>query len=320
MPKPEGDKGFDLDQMAREVADESDATSSDDTAEEVVDDAADDTTADETVEEEVVAAPAPAAEEEDDEKWAASHGAKPIPQAAFQARLQRWKKQGTERENRILALQAENEGLRKAAPATAEDLERFKRLDGVFQNLDKSAKELPWMTPVLLALGQGKKPDWEKAKADMEAYLVSVPKGDPILYQQQQEMRAQIEEMQSERLSNQATSHIQTEDVEIAKILGAKNDPAAASWWAILNEQALNASANMKSLKDAPNRVAMAKRLVAAAEAYSQKKMKGALPPATRAKAPVTGNGGGGGAPSTKDKAPKDINSPEFQDWFLKGL
>ena len=264
-----------------------------------------------------------AVEEEDDEKWAASHGGKPIPQPAFQARLARWKKKETGYETKLQATQAELEAIKRSQPMNASDVEKFRRLDSVFQNLDRAALELPWVTDMLLALGQGKKPDWEKVQEGMANYLASVPKGDPILYQQQQELRAQVEELQSERLNNAAISHIQSEDVEITKILGDKSDPVAATWWAILNEQAKHAfeAMNPKSFKEGPNRVQMAKRLVAAANAYHQKQLKAAVPPANRPKVGVaTGNGAAGNNPLTKAKAPSDPNSPEYMAWLMAGI
>lgn len=267
------------------------------------------------------AEPEAVTEEEDDEKWHANGGGKPWSDAAVKSRIQRWKKQRDELEGKHKSTLAELEAARKSQPATAEDLERFKRLDGVFQNLDKSAREMPWVTEMLLALGEGKKPDWNKVKEGMEAYIASVPKGDPILYQQQQEIRAQVEELQTERMNSQAISHIQTEDIEIAKILGDKSDPVAAQLWAILNEQAnaIFAATNPKSFKDAPNRVQMAKRMQAAMDAYTQKKMKAAVPPPTRAQPIKTGSGVSGGPPIAKTKPPVDIHSPEFAEYILGG-
>ena len=315
MPDEKEKQGFNLDDVAREIADESDAAES---AEEVVaEEGAEPAAAVETQEE---AAPA-AADEEDDEKWAASHGGKPIPQTAFQARLQRWKKKENELSERYKLSQAEIETLKKAQPATAADLERFKRLDGVFQNLDKSAREMPWVTDMLLALGQGKRPDWNKVKEGMEAYIASVPKGDPILYQKQQEIENQLVELQTERLANQAITHIQSEDVEIAKIFGDKSDPVAAQYWAILNEQAKHAfdAMNPKSFKEGPNRVQMATRLMASAKAFHQAQLKKAAPAAAR-QAPIkTGSGSGGSAPE-KSKPPTDIHSKAFADHLLAGL
>ena len=269
------------------------------------------------------ATPAAPAEEDDDEKFAATFGGKPIPQQAFLQRLAREKKKRQELEAKYTTTQSEYEAIKKSQPMTAQDVERFRQLEALVGNIDKANAELPWANDMLRALAQGKKPDWEAVSAGMQAYLASVPKGDPILYQQQQEMRLQLEELQNERVYNSALSHIQQEDVEIAKILGDKSDPASAPWWAILNEQAKDAfeARNPKSFKEGPNRVQMAKRLVAAAEAFAQKKLKAQLPSANRPVAKLaTGNGNAGGAPASKDKAPADIHSKEWAEWFEKGL
>ncbi len=276
-------------------------------------------------EEEVVEATAQA-EEEDDDKWAqaqaAKTGGKAIALESFQGRLKRWQAEKTKLLSGHQATQAELEAIRKSQPLSADDVQKYKTLQGVFGNLDNAAREMPWLEPLLLAVGAGKKPDWEKVKADMEAYLTSVPKGDPILYQQMQELRQQTEELQTERMASLAKSHVADEDVEIAKILGDRNDPVAAQYWAILNEhaKAIFDASNPKSLKDAPNRVQLAKRLVAASEAYAQKSLKKALPPPNRPKANIgTGNGGSGGAPAAKPKPNVDINSKEMADFILNG-
>ena len=278
------------------------------------------------VEEEVVAEPeVVATEDEDDhEKFVASQGDKPISQKAFLERLGREKKKREELNGRYTTAQAEIEGLRKSQPMTASDVQRFQALSGVFENLDKSAKEMPWVTDMLLALGRGQKPDWAKVQEGMAAYIATVPKGDPILYQQQQELRQQVEELQNERLGNAAVAHIQNEDVEITKILGDKSDPVASQLWAILNEQAKHAfdAMNPKSFKDGPNRVQMAKRLIAAFDQRHQQKLKAQIPPPNRPKAGLeAGKGGAAGAPAANvKKPPMDIHSKEFEEFYLKGL
>lgn len=311
-PKPE----FDLDQMAREIADE--PSSEEGLEAEVVADAAaaevEPTASEAEPTEEVVEA------EEDEEKFAKSFNGKPIPQKVFLERLKRESDKRNKVSAELQVTKAELEAVRRAAPINSEDVEKFKRLEGVFGNLDKAAREMPWLTPMLLAVGAGKKPDWEKVKTDMEAYLASVPKGDPILYQKIQELQHQQEEIVQERFNNQALEHIRGEDVEIEKIIGSKNDPASKPWWDLLNETALHQFNAMspKSLKEGPNRIQMAKRMLALATTFHQKQLKAQVPPPNRARAAL---GAGRSAPAVEPKGakkpPVDINSPEFEAFVL---
>lgn len=257
-------------------------------------------------------------EDDDHEKYAAGIQGETVPKKVFLERLNKESSRRKEFSSKYEATVAELEALRKARPVSADDVEKLGKLQDVFGNLDKAAREMPWLTPVLLALGAGKKPNWEEAQKGMTEYLKSIPQGDPILYQRMQELQQQQEELLQERTNTQAIEHVRSEDVEIAKIFGEKAGPNKALW-DILNEQALYAqqAKGSKSLKELPDRVAMAKRLMDAAKVITQEELKKQLPSANRPGAGLAKPRGSGGGLPSKNAPPKDINSPEFAEWLL---
>lgn len=308
MPEPE-EEVFDAGKLAAEIeaqepepAEEEDETaaSEEPAAEEVTEASADE-------------------DEPDEEKWAAQEaaksGGKSIALPSFQKRLARWKKQNQEGEAKLSKLTAELEAARKSQPVTPEQVAHYRRLQSVFGNLDKHARSKPWLAPVLLAIGEDKEPDWAQAQKDMASYLESVPKGDPILYQQVQQLKAMQEEFQNERMTGSVESHVRAENEQISKLIG--NDPTL---WAMLNEQALNASGNSTDIKSLPNRVKMAERMLAWAKDYSKKQMKSAIPtPAAKKAGLQVGRGAAATASAEKDDENEEFDPAKLAARILAG-
>ena len=253
--------------------------------------------------------------EEDDERFLESNNGKAIPFPAFQKKYTKWKSRTAEKEAEAAKIRSEFEAYKKSAPAP-EQVQRLEALTKVFGNLDQAAKQNPWLTDVLLALGRGEQPNWHNFAKALDEHVKALPTTDPLLIQQIKQLEARQESFEHERFVSSVESHLSKENEEIRKLIGDDE-----SLWKILNDQASSMVPEKGDIKDLPNRVEMAKRIMTWADSFHQKKLKAQIPPANRTKPDLHA---GKGLPATakttdEDEVPK-IGTEEWIAWMAKAM
>lgn len=244
--------------------------------------------------------------EDDDEAFLESQQGKPVPLQAFQKKYKKWKERNSASESRALKAEAALAELQKNGQLGGEDKARLQRLMTVFGHFDQAAKSNPWLAQHLMELGQGKATDWRALHQALGKHLEAAPKIDPLLAQQLEQQGAQIREMQTASLAREFEAHVTRENAEIATLLGGEDDGLMDT----LNAWAEKLAPEDGGIADLPDRVGMAKALLAWADKRTQRTLKKQTPTKPRAgmgleagkgRAAAADPNGGGKAPRLAD-------------------
>lgn len=255
------------------------------------------------------AEPESASDEDNDEEFLNRNKGRAIPYSAFQKKYQKWKERETKAIEQARKLQDEFEGYKRSAQSTPEQAEQFKRFQFVFGNLDKAASSRPWLTQALLAMGRGEEPDWRALNQALAEHVKTLPQGDPVLARQVQELYERQQAFEQERFSGSIQSHVQRENEEIRKLLG--DDQVA---WRMLNQIAAESVPERGDVTNLPNRVEIAKQILAWSEKRAQAQLKARVPAKPAAKAGIRA-GNGPAARSERNDDPPEPGTEEYRRW-----
>lgn len=252
------------------------------------------------------------ADEEDsesDDEFLTQNKGRNIPYSAFQKKYQKWKGREAKALEEAKKLRDEFDAYKRGAQATPEQLATFKRLEAVFGNFDKAATSKPWLLDALMAMGRGEEPNWRALNEALSKHVETLPQGDPVLAKQVQELVERQQRFEEERFSSSIRDHVAKEDSEIRKLIG--DDKTA---WRMLNQIAAESVPERGDVSHLPNRVEIAKQIVAWAEARNQAVLKTRVPAKPAAKAAINaGRGPSGRADTSGD--PPEPGTEEYRRW-----
>lgn len=237
------------------------------------------------------------------------NGEKPVPVKAYLA----YKKKVAERlqasESRAKEFEAK---LAKAASAGDIDPGEYRSMKALVAKFQAAGKKFPELEAAFYAIQEGLDPDLRSMHQALDARVKTLSTLDPATQHRLHQMEQTQRELQKQATELRFERRKATEDSEISKLV--KGDPdLSAKLLEAANELARNAVAQMSEedfARNVPDRVAIAKKLLAWSRADKEALLK-----SQKAGAPVKAGAAvpkvGGGKPATVDgdKMPADYLS-----------
>jgi len=255
----------------------------------------------------------PPAEDEDD-RFLRENKGKGISEKVFKKKLRKFKERLAAKEaewaDKHGKVIGEFDGYKKTTTLTPEAIQKYKGLDTVFGRFNEAVEAKPWLKPLLWALGSGDELTPEiltGLQQELGQEIKSPTRIDPTISRAQQQLQAQVAELQQDRLVNGMESTLARQNAEIKKILG--DNPAA---WKLVNELAVKMAPERGTLADMPDRVALARQVAGLSKASVQAELKKRIPKPGASRSSV--RMGSGPAPVRQVRGGGEEEVPDFKD------
>jgi len=273
------------------------------------------------------AAPAPAKggfqDHDDPDELLKLNQGRAIPYEVFKQKNEKWKAQKAEFEKKLADVQVERAAAGKD-PLSPEQIEKFRRLDGVFGNVQKGLQGLGFLDQAFATFAQGKTPDLKALHEALGKHLETMPTGDPRIHQQLTEIQTWREQMEM-KAATETWARTRDEQIgEIKKKYPDFDDAAiklvrriASGEAALLPDNApATAFPKLTEIADALNGMVQA-RIAADRKAQIPKPNRAALP---KASAGAGGPGGGQAAfkvyPFGSSEYFEAMKDPAYEAWY----